>query len=173
MGSLTESLCLFGGALGVMLLGLAGAFLPLIPGVPLVWLGAAGYGLLDGFEHLSLSAFVALTVVGAIGTTAEMWATQIGARAGGASGWSALAGSCLGGLALFFFSLPLALLAALAGVFGVELLRTSHSSGWQRGDVETAARGSGGWLAGWALSAVAQFSISVFMILFFLWAVVF
>jgi uncharacterized protein YqgC (DUF456 family) len=149
----------------VMLLGLAGAFLPLIPGVPLVWLGAAGYGLLDGFNHLSLPAFLALTLLGAIGTTAEVGATQIGTRAGGASGWSALVGSCLGGLALLFFSLPLALLAALAGVFGVELAR--------RGDLETAARGSGGWLAGWALSAVAQFAISLFMILFFLWAVLF
>lgn len=170
---MTESLCLFGGALGVMLLGLAGAFLPLIPGVPLVWLGATGYGLLDGFDHLSFSAFLILTLVGAIGTTAEMWATQIGARAGGASGWSAAAGSCLGGLAMLFFGLPLALLAALAGVFGVELLRTSRLSGLGRGDVETAAQGAGGWLAGWALSAVAQFSVSLFMILLFLWVVLF
>lgn len=149
----------------MMLLGMAGAFLPLIPGVPLVWLGATGYALLDGFHHLSVSAFLVLTLLGATGTTAEMWATQIGARAGGASGWSAAAGSCLGGLALLFFSLPMALLAALAGVFGIEL--------WRRGDPKTAAQGSGGWLAGWALSAVAQFSVSLFMILFFLWAVLF
>jgi hypothetical protein len=64
-------------------------------------------------------------------------------------------------------------LAALAGVFGVELFRVSRSGGWQREGVETAARGSGGWLAGWAVSAVAQFSVSLFMILFFLWAVLF
>jgi len=160
-----ESFCLFGGALGVMLLGLAGAFVPLVPGVPLVWLGVTGYGLLDGFEHLGVPAWLVLTLLGIVGTTAEMWATQIGAQAGGASGWSALAGSCVGALAMLFFSLPLALLAALAGVFGIEW--------WRRGDLGTATRGSGGWLAGWALSAVAQFAISLFMILFFLWAVVF
>jgi uncharacterized protein YqgC (DUF456 family) len=156
-----------------MLLGLAGAFLPLIPGIPLVWLGAAGYGLLDRFHHLNLPAFLVLTLVGAVGTTAEMWATQIGARAGGASGWSAMAGSCLGGLVMLFFSLPIALLAALGGVFGLELLRTSRQAGRRRDDVGAAVRGSGGWLAGWALSAVAQFSVSLFMILFFLWAVIF
>jgi uncharacterized protein YqgC (DUF456 family) len=160
-----ESLCLFGCALGVMLLGLAGAFLPLVPGVPLVWVGVAGYGILDGFQHLSVPAFVVLTLLGLAGSIAEVWATQIGAQAGGASGWSALAGTCLGALVLLFFSLPVALLAALGSVFGIEWLR--------RGDVETAARGSGGWLAGWALSAVAQFAVSLFMILLFVWNVVF
>jgi hypothetical protein len=148
-----------------MLLGLAGAFLPIIPGVPLVWLGVAGYGLLDRFDHLSLPAFLVLTLLGAVGTTAELWATQFGTRAGGASGGSAVAGSCLGGLLMLFFGLPIALLGALAGVFGVEW--------WRRKDPRTAARGSGGWLLGWTLSAVAQFVISCFMILFFLWATLF
>lgn len=157
----------------MMFFGLAGAFLPLIPGVPLVWLGATIYGLLDGFHHLSLSAFLVLTVLGLLGTTAEMWAAQIGAQAGGASGWSAVTGSCLGGVAMLFFGLPIALLAALAGVFGVEFLRQSRVSGWRRTAVGAAARGSGGWLAGWALSSVAQFSVSMFMILFFIWIVLF
>jgi hypothetical protein len=79
----------------------------------------------------------------------------------------------MGGLVMLFFGLPLALLAAVAGVFGVELLRTSRLSASGRSDIGTAARGTGGWLAGWALSAVAQFSVSTFMILFFLWNVLF
>lgn len=156
-----------------MLVGLAGTFLPVIPGIPLVWLGAAIYGFLDGFKHLSLPAFLFLTLVAMTGVTAEMWATQLGARVGGASGWSAAFGSCMGTLVLFFFSLPLALLAAVAGVFGVELLRAYRSPERRASGLGTAARGSGGWLAGWALSAVAQFSVSLFIILFFLWAVVF
>jgi hypothetical protein len=162
---MSETMCLYSGALGLMLLGLAGAFLPVIPGVPLVWGAATLYGILDGFEHLSLPWFLALTLLGAIGTSAEVWASQIGTRAGGGSSWSALAGSCLGGLAALFFSLPLALLAALAAVFGLEMRR--------RGDVKLAARGSGGWLAGWALAAVTQFTLSLLMILLFLWATIF
>lgn len=170
---MAESLCLYSGALGLMLLGLAGSFLPAVPGIPLVWLGAAGYGILDGFDRLSLPVFLGLTVVAAIGTTAEMWGTQVGARAGGASGWSALVGSCAAMVALVFLSLPLALLAALMGVFGMEFLRSSRSSSSRRDDVGQAARGSSGWLAGWALSFVLQFSVSILMILLFLWATLF
>jgi uncharacterized protein YqgC (DUF456 family) len=170
---LAEQLCLYGVALGLMLLGLAGTFLPALPGIPLVWLGAAVYGVLDRFQHLSLPIFLILTAIAAVGSTAEMWGTQVGARAGGASGWSAFVGSCVGMVALFFLSIPLALLAALLGVFGTEFLRSSRSSGSRRDDVGQAARGSSGWLAGWALSFVLQFSVSVFMILLFLWATLF
>jgi uncharacterized protein YqgC (DUF456 family) len=170
---LAQSLLLFVGAFFLMLLGLLGAFLPVLPGVPLVWLGATLYGLVDGFHHLSLPVFLLLTVLGAAGTTAELWATQIGARAGGASGWSAFAGSCLGGLAMLFLGLPLALLAALAGVFGIEFMRSSRLTPGERRNLGVAARSSGGWLAGWVLSALAQFSVSVFMILIFFWAIIF
>ncbi len=160
-----DSICLFGVALLVMLLGLVGSVLPVIPCVPLVWLGAAGYGLVDRFQHLSPLAFVILTLFGIVGTTAELWAAHLGARTGGASGCSAFAGSCVGGLVLLFFSLPIAILAALASVFGFEVLK-----GQERG---RAAQGAGGWLAGWALSAVAQFFVGLFMILFFVWQVLF
>lgn len=170
---MAQEVCLFGGAFSIMLLGLAGAFLPFVPGVPLVWLGATIYGIIDGFQHLGPPAFFVLTLVAAVGTTAELWATQIGARAGGASGWSAAVGSCLGIVAMLFLSLPLALLASVAAVFGVEMLRSFRTTGPRKGGVGSAVRGGGGWLAGWALSAVAQFSVSLFLILFFIWAIIF
>jgi len=40
-------------ALIVMLVGLAGIFLPVVPGVALIWLAAAGYAIADGFTHLA------------------------------------------------------------------------------------------------------------------------
>jgi hypothetical protein len=147
----------------VMLIGLVGTVVPVLPGVPLVWLAAAGFGVLDEFRHLDALSFAVITLLGIAGVTAELWVTQAGARAGGASSTSALTGSCLGALAMLFFGLPVAILTALASVFGLELRR--------QGDPKAAARGSGGWLAGCLLSVVVQFSTAILMILIFLGSV--
>ncbi len=64
-------------ALGVMLIGLIGALLPAMPGAALIWLAALGYGLSDGFHRLPLPAFVAITVLAAIGMVLEEFITPV------------------------------------------------------------------------------------------------
>ncbi len=156
---------MFWSALLVMLIGLFGSLAPGIPGVPLVWLALAAYGVLDGFQHLTLLRFAALTVLCLISAGAEFWGTQLLAKAGGASGWSALAGSCLAVLGLIFLTLPMALLLALAGVFGLEWRR--------RADARRAALSSAGWLVGWVLSIVVEFGTALAVILLFIQAAAF
>ena len=151
---------LFIAALLVMLIGLAGTVLPGIPGAPLVWAGLAGFAILDGFHHVSILAFVILTLIAAAGATAGFWSTQLAARAGGASGCSSLAGSCLVVLGLVFFTLPYALLLAILGVFGLEWRRKS--------DARRAALVSSVWLIGWVVSTVIEFVSALVLIVFFL-----
>ncbi len=147
-----------------MIVGLIGTLLPGIPGVPLVWLAAGVYGILDGFHHLSLLTFLVLTILTLIGASAELLGTQLMARAGGASGWSAFAGSCLAALGLIFFTLPAALLIALAGVFGLE---------WRRGkNPARAAVGSAGWLVGWVVATAIEFVTALLIVLLFVQSVV-
>ncbi len=155
---------LFWSALIVMLIGLFGSLAPGIPGVPLVWLALAVYGALDGFHHLTLLRFAVLTVLCIISASAEFWGSQLLARAGGASGWSAFAGTCLAVLGLIFLTLPMALLLALAGVFGLEWRR--------RADAKRAALSSAGWLIGWLVSTVVEFGTALAVILLFIQAAV-
>ena len=107
-------------ALVVMVIGLLGTIVPGIPGVPLIWLAVAGYVVFDRFQHLGVIAFVILSVLAVIGTGVEIWTTQAAVRATGGSGWSAFAGTCLAVIGLIFFTVPVAILIALAGVFGIE-----------------------------------------------------
>jgi uncharacterized protein YqgC (DUF456 family) len=146
-------------ALIVMLIGLLGTLLPGIPGVPLIWLALTGFAVLDRFQHFSLLQFLFLTMIAGIGSSAEWWGTQIFIRAGGGSTWSAVAGTCLMAIGLFFFTLPTAVLIALAGVFGVE---------WRRGrDPMRAGLSSVGWLIGWVLSLIVEVAMAIVIILLF------
>ena len=151
-------------ALIVMLVGVAGIFLPVVPGVALIWLAAVGYAVADGFTHLGPLALAALTLLGLLGVTAELWMSGLGGKVGGASWWSIAAGSLLGLLGLIFFSVPGAVIGAVLGVLGMEA--------WRReGDWREAVKASGGWLAGWLLSVVVQLLIGLAMIALFLWRV--
>ena len=151
-------------ALIVMLVGVAGIFLPVVPGVALIWLAAVGYAVADGFAHLGPLALAALTLLGLLGVTAELWMSGLGGKVGGASWWSIAAGSLLGLLGLIFFSVPGAVIGAVLGVLGMEA--------WRReGDWREAVKASGGWLAGWLLSVVVQLLIGLAMIALFLWRV--
>ncbi len=143
----------------VMLVGLLGTLVPGIPGIPLIWLALAGFEVFDRFQHLSIPAFLLLTAVALVGTTAEVWGTRLFVHATGGSGWTAAAGSCLAVIGLLFFTLPMALVIALAGVFGLEWRRRKSACG--------AALSSAGWLAGWALSLVVQLTTAIVIILLF------
>jgi uncharacterized protein YqgC (DUF456 family) len=152
-----DTAALFLIAVLVMLIGLLGTVVPGVPGIPLVWVGALGFAMGDRFQHLPLNVFLVLTLLAMVGTSAGLWATNLFARAGGASGCSALLGTCLAALGLIFFTLPIALLLALAGVFGIEWRR--------RGEAKRAAIGSAGWLLGWGLATLLEFFIALAMVL--------
>lgn len=104
-------------ALMVALLGLAGVFLPFLPGVPIVWLGLALYAYLTAFETLSLATvlvFLGLVVVTII---IDFIAPIIGAKTYKASRYG-IAGSFLGMLLGILIFGPLGIiLGPLLGAF--------------------------------------------------------
>jgi uncharacterized protein YqgC (DUF456 family) len=166
-------------ALAAMIVGLLGVFLPLVPGVGFIWLVALIYAIAEGFATIDPITFIALTILGAIGVTSDVWMSKLGAKLGGASFQALLGGLGLGilgailGVALGLIgvlaglplleigAIPLAIVGALLGVFLVE----RHI----RGDWREALKACGGWLIGCALSGIVQGGISVLMILLFVW----
>ncbi len=143
----------------VMLLGLAGTLVPGLPGFPLIWLALAGFVVFDRFQHLPVLNFLFLTLLAGIGTSVELWATQLFVRATGGSGLAATVGSCLTVIGLIFFTLPAALLIAVVSVFGIEWRR--------RRDAVRAALSGVGWLTGWVLSLIVEVAMASAIILLF------
>jgi uncharacterized protein YqgC (DUF456 family) len=83
--------------------GMAGTILPALPGAPLIWLGMLVYGLVTGFEKLTVWFFVgqalAVGLVYFIDYAANVWGVK---RYGGSmrAVWGSLAGMVLGILLL-------------------------------------------------------------------------
>jgi uncharacterized protein YqgC (DUF456 family) len=151
-----------------MAIGLIGVILPVVPGVGLIWIVILIYALAERFATIDWITFAVLTVLGAIGVSADLWMSQVGAKAGGASPWSLLVGLLLGVIgaivgSLFFGigAIPGAIIGAVVGVVIAEWHR--------REDWNEAFRVGGGWLAGCALSGVVQLIIAILMVLIFVW----
>lgn len=147
----------------IMVVGLIGTVLPIIPGTVLILLGAFLYALAEGFQAIGWPTLLALVVLTLAATTADIWASTVGAKIGGASGWSIVVGLIGGLVGLIVFSLPGAIIGAIGGVLLTEIARV--------GDLKQAFKAGGGWAVGWLLSTVLQLGIGLVMIVIFAWQV--
>jgi uncharacterized protein YqgC (DUF456 family) len=148
----------------IMLVGLVGTVLPVIPGTVLIFLAALIYALIEGFHVVGWPTLVVLGLLTVVATTADIWASSIGAKAGGASGWSVVVGLVGGVVGFFLFTLPGAIIGAILGVLVTEIARV--------GDWKQALKAGGGWAVGWALSTVLQLGIGLTMVAIFVWQLV-
>jgi len=150
-------------ALLIMAVGLIGTVVPFLPGTILIFAGALIYAIVDGFRAVGWPTLAILGIMAAVATTADIWASSAGAKAGGASIWSVLAGLVGGLVGMILFTLPGAIIGAVLGVLLAEFAR--------RGDWEQALKAGGGWAIGWALSVVAHMGIGLTMVAIFAWQV--
>jgi uncharacterized protein YqgC (DUF456 family) len=122
---------LYGLAVLLMLAGLAGAILPALPGIPILYAGiwlAAGT---DGYAHIGVWWLIGIALVGAFGMLMDLVAGVFGARRVGATP-AALWGSAIGTVVGLFLGIPGLILGpfigALAGemLSGSSVLRSTH-----------------------------------------------
>ncbi|MEA1961584.1 MAG: DUF456 domain-containing protein [Bacillota bacterium] len=87
----------------IIILGIAGTVIPFLPGVPLVFLGIAGYGWYEGFVHVGPRYIIIMGALTLLSVFVDYLATYLGAKWFGSSKkgiWGAVLGLFLG---LFLF----------------------------------------------------------------------
>jgi len=153
------------GAGMLMLVGLLGTVVPVLPDLPLVWVAALGYGLLVGWGAHGGLLFALISVLGVAGILSELWVSGAGARRGGASFLSTLGGIALGVAGLLVAG-PIGLVVGmLAGTFVLEYVRQQ--------DVDLALRATLGIGIGYGFSIVVKFMLGLGMIaLWIVWLLV-
>ena len=108
-------------ALVVMLIGLVGSILPVLPGTPIVLATAIGHRLYFGAASINNAVLIALVVLTVVSLLFDFLATALGAKRFGAT-WRGAVGAVIGGVIGLFFSLPGIILGPFLGAMLFELL---------------------------------------------------
>ena len=139
----------------MVLLGLAGTILPVLPGVLLVFGGLFLAAWADNFEHVGRVGLSIIGALAALSLVTDFVATLLGAKRVGASPL-ALLGAAIGGIGGIFLGLPGLIFGPFIGAVLGEYLARGRLT--QAGKV-----GLGTWL-GLILAAVAKVVIAFLMI---------
>ena len=105
----------------VMLTGLVGVFLPVLPGVPLVFAGAFIYAWSTGFQIITVGNLIFFAILTTIASAVDYIGGLITARKYGASKYGLIGGVLGGILGLIVLSIPGLIIGQLAGVILGEL----------------------------------------------------
>jgi hypothetical protein len=149
----------------VMLAGVLVSFIPMVPGVVIVWLAGLVYGLAAGFGALGWGMFLLLTLLMIAGLLVDNVLMGSKARGAGAS-WYAIAFALLAGIVGSFLLPPLGgIIGAPLALFLFEYIRLKDS--------ELAWLITKGLMTGWGLSALARVGIALVMtVVWGIWAYV-
>ncbi len=115
----------------LILAGLAGAVVPALPGIPMIFAGIWLIAAADHYQHVGFWWLIGMACIGAVAMTLDLLAGALGAKRVGASRravWGALLGTVIG----LFFGLPGLLLGPFVGALlgelaaGNSVLRSTH-----------------------------------------------
>lgn len=149
----TIGLYLLGGAL--VLVGLAGLVLPVLPGIVLVFAGLVVGAWADGFSRVGAWGIAIIGVLAAVAFAVDFLASLLGAKRVGASGL-ALAGAGLGAFVGLLFGVPGLILGPFIGAVAGELIA-------RRDLVRAGQVGLATWV-GMVLGAVTKVILAFMMI---------
>jgi uncharacterized protein YqgC (DUF456 family) len=141
--------------IGLVLLGLVGQILPVIPGAPLTFLGIVLVAWADGFERIGAWGIGVAAVLTVLVLLADYVAGLVGAKRFGASRWG-LIGAVIGTVVGLFFGLPGVVLGPIVGAVVLEYAKDP--------DFKRAGRVGIGTLVGFVLGTAVKYALTMLMI---------
>lgn len=151
---------IFGLVIVIMVIGVLGTFLPVLPGAVLIFLAALGYGIYEGFQQITPLTLIILFCLMGLTMLIDYLAGVIGAKKYGASKWGTW-GSFIGGiLGAILFSIFGLIIGPFVGAVVGELATGRKPA--------EAFRVGLGTVLGMAGGAVIKFVIGLSMVIYFL-----
>ena len=175
----------------LIFLGIVGALVPLLPGPPLIWLGALVWAWADGFVRIGWPTLLVLAVLTVIAWGADLALSFLGSKRSGA-GWRSIGVSILGGLvgAILLSSVPVvgtfigAVIGSISALWFMEYRRAQvappegsgldtatnpQSPSTEQEKRARATRAVKGYVGGFLMAMAVEFIISLMMLSIFAW----
>jgi len=120
--------------IAVMLLGIAGTFLPFLPGIPLIFAAIAAYGWYEGFQQITPRFLLIMAGLAVISLFVDYVSTYLGAKYFNSSKMG-LYGAVIGSIVGLFIFPPLGILIGpwLGAVAGELLQGNELNKAWRSG----------------------------------------
>ena len=149
------------GLVAVLLIaGLAGSVLPILPGTPLILAAALLQGLVTDFNPIGAGRLLLLAGLAALAYVLEYVAGAVGVKKFGGSAW-AIVGAVVGAVVGLFFGPPGLLIGPVIGAVAGELIKS--------GEVEHSLKAGFGALVGIAVAILGRFALAFTMVGLILW----
>ncbi|KFL37784.1 DUF456 domain-containing protein [Arenimonas donghaensis] len=142
----------------LIVIGLLGTILPVLPGLPVMFAGMWLAAWADGYQRIGAGVLVVLGILVALSIVTDLLASLLGARRAGASN-KGLWGAGIGGFLGIFFGLPGLLAGPLLGATAGEM---AHGRAWR----DASRIGVGTWI-GLLVGAILKVVLALAMLVLF------
>lgn len=155
-----EGVVLWIGVMALFMLGLIGIFVPVVPGVGLVFAGILFYAWATGWEAIGVTWVAVFGMVALLAWVADYIGAAVGAKYGGGK-WPTVLGSVIGAVAGLILGGPLGLfIGAFLGALGGAL--------YEGNSMEIASRAAMYSVIGMVGATVVQLVLAIAMIVAFI-----
>jgi uncharacterized protein YqgC (DUF456 family) len=152
----------------LILLGLVGAVLPLVPGPLLIWLGAFVWAWGDGFVRVNWVVLAVLGVLAALAWASDILLTTAMSRRSGVS-WKAIGGAMMGGLVGGLLLVEIPIIGVLFGALVGAMLGMLVVEWFDKRNLHRALRATWSYLVNSLAASALEIVIAVAMISIFVW----
>lgn len=153
----------------LIVLGLIGSVLPILPGPLFIFLGALSWAWADGFQAVGWPTLLVLGLLMVLAWGSDLILTTVGTRKAGAS-WKAVAGAFVGGIAgaILLGGVIPAIGTVLGTILGA-LIGILLAEYYDKRDWGQAYQVSKGYVFGSVAARIVEVFLSVLMVVIFVW----
>lgn len=143
----------------LMIIGLVGIVVPMIPGIGLIYLSALTYGFITNFEKIGMKTIIFFTLLTIVSFVLDYIGSYLGAKKFGATKYGIIGGIIGGILGLFVLTIPGLLIGQFVGTCIGEL--------YYGKELEVSMKSGFGTVVGYILGVVCNMTIGLSMVAVF------